>query len=336
MPRKKLTEEEEIARVKAMYEYEHNCRDNGYTVVAGVDEAGRGPLAGPVYAAAVILPNDIIIKGINDSKKLSEKKREELFEEITEKAIAYNIFSVDEKRIDEINILNATYEAMNGAVNGLSTAPDFVLIDGNRISGMEIPHETVVKGDSKSISIAAASILAKVSRDRFICQMAEKYPEYVKKIDEAGHEIGTHSKTHPYMSKLSESEIREELSSSSGAITAVTGKKVELFRPPYGDYDNLLIDTSNSMGLYPIQWDVDSLDWKNLSATDIAMRIINGVKPGSIILCHNNGLHTAEALPLIFSTLQNRGYEFVPIGELIYRENYAIDSAGKQYLKEAE
>ena len=162
MPRKKLTEEEEIARVKAMYEYEHNCRDNGYTVVAGVDEAGRGPLAGPVYAAAVILPNDIIIKGINDSKKLSEKKREELFEEITEKAIAYNIFSVDEKRIDEINILNATYEAMNGAVNGLSTAPDFVLI----------------KGDSKSISIAAASILAKVSRDRFICQMAEKYPEY--------------------------------------------------------------------------------------------------------------------------------------------------------------
>ena len=165
MPRKKLTEEEEIARVKAMYEYEHNCRDNGYTVVAGVDEAGRGP-------------HDIIIKGINDSKKLSEKKREELFEEITEKAIAYNIFSVDEKRIDEINILNATYEAMNGAVNGLSTAPNFVLIDGNRISGMEIPHETVVKGDSKSISIAAASILAKVSRDRFICQMAEKYPEY--------------------------------------------------------------------------------------------------------------------------------------------------------------
>ena len=149
----------------------------------------------------------------------------------------------------------------------------------------------------------------------------EKYPEYVKKIDEAGHEIGTHSKTHPYMSKLSEAEIRAELSSSSEAITAVTGKKVDLFRPPYGDYDNLVIDTAKSMGIYSIQWDVDSLDWKDLSATDIAMRIINGVKPGSIILCHNNGLHTAEALPLIFSTLQNRGYEFVPIGELIYREN---------------
>ena len=162
----------------------------------------------------------------------------------------------------------------------------------------------------------------------------EKYPEYVKKIDEAGHEIGTHSKTHPYMSKLSEAEIRAELSSSSEAITAVTGKKVDLFRPPYGDYNNLVIDTAKSMGIYSIQWDVDSLDWKDLSATDIAMRIINGVKPGSIILCHNNGLHTAEALPLIFSTLQNRGYEFVPIGELIYRENYTIDSAGKQHLAE--
>ena len=162
----------------------------------------------------------------------------------------------------------------------------------------------------------------------------EKYPEYVKKIDEAGHEIGTHSKTHPYMSKLSEAEIRAELSSSSEAITAVTGKKVDLFRPPYGDYDTLVIDTAKSMGIYSIQWDVDSLDWKDLSATDIAMRIINGVKPGSIILCHNNGLHTAEALPLIFSTLQNRGYEFVPIGELIYRENYTIDSAGKQHLAE--
>lgn len=162
----------------------------------------------------------------------------------------------------------------------------------------------------------------------------EKYPEYVKKIDEAGHEIGTHSKTHPYMSKLSEAEIRAELSSSSEAITAVTGKKVDLFRPPYGDYDNLVIDTAKSMGIYSIQWDVDSLDWKDLSATDIAMRIINGVKPGSIILCHNNGLHTAEALPLIFSTLQNRGYEFVPIGELIYRKNYTIDSAGKQHLAE--
>lgn len=159
----------------------------------------------------------------------------------------------------------------------------------------------------------------------------EKYPEYAKKIVEAGHELGTHSKTHPYMSKLSQAEIREELSSSSQAIERVTGVKPTLFRPPYGDYNNLLIDTAKEMGLYTIQWDVDSLDWKNLSATEIALRIVNGAKNGSIILCHNNGLHTAEALPLIFSTLKNRGYEFVPIGELIYKDNYTIDANGKQH-----
>lgn len=178
MPRKKLTEEEEIARVKAMSEIEEGLRQNGYSAIAGVDEAGRGPLAGPVYAAAVILPEGCIIKGINDSKKLSEKRREELYNEITEKAVSYCVYAIDEKRIDEINILNATYEAMNGAVNGLKAKPDYVIIDGNRIAGMTLPHETVVKGDAKSISIAAASILAKVSRDRFITEMSKKYPEY--------------------------------------------------------------------------------------------------------------------------------------------------------------
>ena len=160
---------------------------------------------------------------------------------------------------------------------------------------------------------------------------AEKYPEYVKKIDEAGHEIGTHSATHSYMSKLDEERIREEIASSSQAIEAVTGKKTELFRPPYGDYDDLLIQTVGDMGLYSIQWDVDSLDWKNLSANDIAMRVINRVRNGSIILCHNNGMHTAEALPIILDTLKNKGYEFVPIGELIYRENYTIDANGRQH-----
>lgn len=178
MPRKKLSEEEEIQRIEAMKEIENEYRLKGYSLICGVDEAGRGPLAGPVCAAAVILSPDTIIKGINDSKKLTEKRREELFDEICEKAEAYSIYSVDEKRIDEINILNATYEAMNGAVKGLSVTPDFVLIDGNRISGMTLPHETVVKGDAKSVSIAAASILAKVSRDRFIYEMAGQYPEY--------------------------------------------------------------------------------------------------------------------------------------------------------------
>lgn len=178
MPRKKLTPEEERARIYEMFSIEREKRNEGYTYIAGVDEAGRGPLAGPVCAAAVILPEDAFIEGINDSKKLTEKRREELFDVICEKAIAYNICMIDEKRIDEINILNATYEAMNGAVDGLNVTPDYVLIDGNRIGGMTLPHETVVKGDAKSASIAAASILAKVSRDRLITKMAYEYPEY--------------------------------------------------------------------------------------------------------------------------------------------------------------
>lgn len=175
---RKISEAEERERVLEMCKIENECRKKGYKFIAGVDEAGRGPLAGPVFAAAVIFPEDIYIEGINDSKKLSEKKREALFDVICEKALAYCIKEVSHERIDEINILNATFEAMNGAVDGLGIKPDYVLIDGNRINGMDIPHETVVKGDAKSISIAAASILAKVSRDRLMYEMAEKYPEY--------------------------------------------------------------------------------------------------------------------------------------------------------------
>ena len=159
---------------------------------------------------------------------------------------------------------------------------------------------------------------------------AEKYPDYVKKIDGAGHEIGTHSATHSYMSKQNAEEIRLELKTSSEAISSVTGKQVELFRPPYGDYDDELIRTATEEGYYSIQWDVDSLDWRDLSATDIAMRVINGVKSGSIILMHNNGLHTWEAVPIIIETLKNKGYKFVPIGELILRENYEMDVTGRQ------
>ena len=170
-----MTEEE---RVREMWENEDRLYSCGYEYIAGVDEAGRGPLAGAVYAAAVIFPKDIYIPEINDSKKLTEKKREKLYDIIIEKAIAYSIFSVDEKKIDEINILNATFMAMNGAVDNLPQKPDYVLIDGNQIKGMKIPHETIVKGDAKSISIAAASILAKVSRDRAIVELAKQYPEY--------------------------------------------------------------------------------------------------------------------------------------------------------------
>lgn len=160
------------------YEYENLLKEKGYKTICGIDEAGRGPLAGPVFAAAVILPDDLEDLGINDSKKLSEKKRDALFEVIKEKAIAWSVASASEQEIDEINILNATFLAMKRAVEGLSVKPDIALVDGNRKPDTGIEEMTLVKGDAKSISIAAASILAKVSRDRFLLELDEKYPEY--------------------------------------------------------------------------------------------------------------------------------------------------------------
>ncbi len=174
MPR--LTKEEEAARVSGMKDFD--LAHSGGGRLAGVDEAGRGPLAGPVFAAAVILPDDVIIEGINDSKQLSEKKRGELFDKIKEKALAYSVCAVSEKRIDEINILQATFCAMRRAVAELSIRPDYVLIDGDKSPGLDTAHEPVIKGDSKSMAVAAASILAKVSRDRYMVKMAEKYPGY--------------------------------------------------------------------------------------------------------------------------------------------------------------
>lgn len=162
-----------------MLEYENKYYDKGYTLIAGVDEAGRGPLAGPVFAAAVVFEKGMFIEGINDSKKLSEKKREALFDIICEKALYYNIVSVDEKEIDRINILNASLKAFELAVTGLEKLPDVTLIDGNRCKeNFPTPYETIVKGDAKSMSIAAASILAKVSRDRYIVGLDSLYPEY--------------------------------------------------------------------------------------------------------------------------------------------------------------
>lgn len=158
--------------------FENEAHANGYKIVCGIDEAGRGPLAGPVCAAAVILPDGCIIEGVNDSKKLTEKKREALFDVIKEKALAYSIATADEKEIDEINILQATYLAMNRAFNGLEIKPDMALVDGNRDPQLGVPTLTVVKGDSLSMSIACASILAKVTRDRFMLEMADKYPQY--------------------------------------------------------------------------------------------------------------------------------------------------------------
>ncbi len=160
------------------FDLEKEALAEGYQLVCGVDEAGRGPLCGPVCAAAVILPVDCEIEGINDSKKLSEKKREQLFDIIKEKAVAYSIQMVDARTIDEINILQATFLAMRTAVESLEPKPDIALIDGNGRPGLSIAEKTVIKGDAKSVSIAAASILAKVTRDRYMLAADKVYPEY--------------------------------------------------------------------------------------------------------------------------------------------------------------
>lgn len=157
---------------------ENEIRAQGYAAVCGIDEAGRGPLAGPVVAAAVILPPDCVIEGLNDSKKLSEKKREQLFDVICAQAAAYAIASVDHQTIDEINILQATFRAMREAVQGLPVPAEFALVDGNREPGLTIPCRCIVGGDACCSSIAAASILAKVTRDRYMLEMDARYPEY--------------------------------------------------------------------------------------------------------------------------------------------------------------
>ena len=162
-----------------LWNFEHEMMEQGYQYICGVDEAGRGPLAGPVCAAAVILPADLEIPGLNDSKKLTEKKRGELYDIIVEQAVAYGIAMSSEKEIDEINILQATFLAMKRAVEALPVKPDFVLIDGNREPDLgDLSLKTIIKGDSRSANIAAASILAKVTRDRYMIELDKEYPQY--------------------------------------------------------------------------------------------------------------------------------------------------------------
>jgi ribonuclease HII len=158
--------------------YDEQFKNKNIKTICGVDEAGRGPLAGPVVAAACILPSGIVIDGLNDSKKLTEKKREKLYDEITEKAIAYSIASASVEEIEEMNILNAAMLAMKRAIEGLNITPDLALIDGNTSRGFNLPTKTIVGGDAKSPSIAAASILAKVTRDRMCYDFDKEYPEY--------------------------------------------------------------------------------------------------------------------------------------------------------------
>ncbi len=199
-----------------MLEIERKLWQSGLQNVAGIDEAGRGPLAGPVCAAAVILPQDLVIDGVNDSKKLSEKKREQLFIEIKEKAIAYGVAFVSQEVIDEINIRQATHLAMQNAVDQLKVLPDYLIVDGNDGLPFSVSSEYIVKGDAKSQSIAAASILAKVSRDHLMVELDEKYPMY-------------HFAKHKgYCTKLHMEAIREYGISSVHRKTFITDKVLGL------------------------------------------------------------------------------------------------------------
>ena len=202
-----------------------------------------------------------------------------------------------------------------------------------------------VKTDEKKIAISfdcawgadyTETLLSVMKSENVKCTFftvqfwTEKYPDLIKKISDEGHEIGTHSATHPHMAGLSAATVKKELETSSIAIENITGKKVELFRPPFGEYNDAVIECAESLGLYAVQWSVDSLDWKDLSAKEIEERVIDGADNGAIVLFHNQGLHTAEALPFIIKELKSQGYEFVPIGELIYKEGYRIAPNGAQ------
>lgn len=161
-------------------------------------------------------------------------------------------------------------------------------------------------------------------------EWVDKYPDMVKALHDAGHEIQNHSDSHPHLTNLSANEIAAELEACNDKIEGVTGSRPTLIRPPYGDYDNKVIEAVEGLGMYTIQWSVDSLDWKDLSANEITNRVVSAVEPGSIVLFHNAAKHTPEALPGIIEALQAEGYEFVPISQLIYKENYTIDHTGKQ------
>ncbi|MBQ9716213.1 MAG: polysaccharide deacetylase family protein [Clostridia bacterium] len=162
----------------------------------------------------------------------------------------------------------------------------------------------------------------------------DNFADMAKQIDARGHEIGTHSQTHPHMPTLTADKMRDELATSSQKITDITGKKVTLFRPPFGDYNNTLVSVCEDMGILPIQWDVDSLDWKGLSASQIHDRVAKRVGNGSIVLFHNNSDNILEALPLVIQTLQLKKFSFAPVGQVVYTSDYYVDNNGVQHKKE--
>lgn len=211
----------------------------------------------------------------------------------------------------------------------------------------ELPIYSVDKGDEKilSISFDAAwgnedtpqliEILDKynVKATFFVVgDWVDKYPESVKQLSDAGHEVMNHSNKHPHMPELSKDKMKEEINSCSDKIEAVTGVRPTLFRAPYGDYNDETIKTIRECGCYPIQWDTDSLDWKDLTAEQISKRVLDKAQSGSIVLFHNAAKHTPEALPTILESLQKDGYKIVPISQLIYTDNYTIDNAGVQHI----
>ena len=219
--------------------------------------------------------------------------------------------------------------------------------DAVTVSGAkrDLPIYCVDKGEEKVVSISfdaawgnedtqqLIDILGKynVKATFFVVgEWVDKFPESVKALSDAGHEVMNHSDTHPHMTKMEKEAVKAEIEACNQKIEQVTGKRPNLLRAPYGDYNDMVVQAARETGCYTIQWDVDSLDWKNLSAPEITKRVTEKIKPGSIVLFHNAALHTPEALPGILEKLQTDGYSIVPISQLIYYENYTIDQAGKQ------